>query len=377
VEDNLKKVFIRALTVFLLIFAISFPPAVNASETAIDRIFSKKDISKKRIESKAVFNEEYPETLLYLINNAKESVLMAHYSFNTETKTAGKIADALIAASKRGVKVSILLNGGKSGVGPKNLATMKKLGKSGIKIDIAVGKRVLHAKLIVADSLWTLAGSTNLTETSMIKNNESNLLIHSADIAATFEKYIEELHKNADQDINLKSNEGAGIKALTDRNFIDCALDLINGASKEICITTYLFSYDIKNAGSNNAKLFAALIAAHKRGVGIRAFIEQSSIAFNEHIHSANMRTSETLMKEGIKGIRFDTPETITHSKIIIADGQKALLGSTNLYKHDIDSAHQVNFYITNAALLDQIGAYFEKLYAKGVAYEQAWRKKQ
>ena len=374
-EVNLKKSFIRVLTVLLLIFALSFPPAVSAFETSIDAIFSKKGIPKDSIESAAVFNEEYPEILLHLIDNAKESILMAHYSFNAETKTAGKIADALIAASKRGVKVSIILNGGKNGVGPKNFATMKKLEKSGIKVDIAAGKRVLHAKLIVVDSLWTLAGSTNLTETSMIKNNESNLLIHSTEIAGTFEKFIEELHKNADRDINLKSNESAGIKALTDRNFIACALDLINGASKEICITTYLFSYDMKNAGSNNAKLFTALIAAHKRGVNIRAFIEQSSISFNEHIHSANMRTSETLMKEGIKDIRFDTPETITHSKIIIADRRRALLGSTNLYSHDIDSAHQINFCTTNAALLERINAYFEKLYAGGVAYEKAWRK--
>ncbi len=370
----MKKIFIRVLTVLSVILAISFPPAVSASETVIDKIFSKKGIPKDRIESAAVFNEEYPKTLLRLIGSARESVRMAHYSFNTETKTVGKIADALIAASKRGVKVSIILNGGKSGVGPKNYATMKKLEKSGIKVDIAGGKRVLHAKLVVADSLWTLAGSTNLTETSMIKNNESNLLIHSADIAGTFEKYIDELHKNADRDINLKSNEGAGVIALTDRNFIACALELIGGASKEICITTYLLNYDIKKAGSNNAKLFAALVAAHKRGVNIRAFIEQSSIPFNGHIHSANIRTSEMLIKEGIKGIRFDTPETITHSKIIIADGKKALLGSTNLYSHDIDSAHQVNFCVTNAAALEEIVSYFEKIYAGGIAFEKTWR---
>jgi len=365
----LKKITLFLTQLFLAIL-------ISSNANAFDKVFFNGSIPAGAIESKTVFNEDYPDHLLFLIGRAKESIYMSHYSFSCETKTAGKISDALVEASKRGVSIDIFLNGGSSGVGPKNRETKKKLERPGIKITINEGSRVMHSKLVVVDSLWTLSGSTNLTETSMIKNNESNLLIHSSDIAKTLMDYIKALPAKASADIDMESKAGEKIRALTDRNFISGALELIKGAKKEICITTYLFDYDMKDEGSNGSKLFRELIAAHKRGVKIRAFIEQSTISFNEHIHKANMRTTEALMKEGINGVRFDSPSGITHCKILMADGYKAIIGSTNLHGADIDRAHQVNFMITEMSVIAQLCSYFEKLYATGVSYKDAYHQK-
>jgi len=363
----LKKISLLLMPLFLAIF-------ISSNVNAYDKVFFNDAIPANAIEAKAVFNEDYPETLLFLINRARESIYMSHYSFSCETKTAGEIVDALIAAAGRGVKIDIFLNGGSSGVGPRNREAGKRLQRPGITVAINEGSKTAHSKLAIVDSLWTLSGSTNLTETSMIKNNESNLLIHSSAIAGTLMDYVKALPSKASVDIDVESAAGQKIQAITDRNFIPNALELIRNAKKEICITTYLLDYDTKDKDSNASRLFRELIAAHKRGVKIRAFIEQSSISFNEHIHKANMRTAKTLMKAGITGIRFDSPSTITHSKILIADGYKAILGSTNLYGGDIDRAHQVNFIVTDMSVIAQLCSYFEKLYATGVTYREIYR---
>ncbi len=365
----LKKISFLLLQLFLAIL-------ISSNACAFDKVFFNDSIPASAIESKAVFNEDYPDNLLFLIDHAKESIYMSQYSFSCETKTAGKISAALIAAAGRGVKIVIFLNGGSTGVGPRNREAKKKLEGAGIAVTINEGSRVAHSKLVVVDSLWTLSGSTNLTETSMIKNNEANLLIHSSGISKTLVDYIRALPAKASGDINMESKAGEKIQAVTDRNFIPNALELIKNAKKEICITTYLFDHDMKNKDSNSARLFQQLIAAHKRGVKIRAFIEQSTISFNEHIHAANMRTTAALIKEGITGIRFDSPSSITHCKILIADGYKAILGSTNLHGADIDRAHQVNFMITEMSVIADLCAYFEKLYATGVTYKDAYHGK-
>lgn len=375
------------IDVIIALFAILF---FSAPVAAIDKEFYDSGVSKDQFLARCVFNDDYPETLIHLIGHAKDSIYMAQYSFASETKTGQRIAAALIAAAKRKVKISIFLNGGKSGVGPNNRLTAKKLSNHGISVTINEGSRVEHAKLVVVDSLWVLCGSTNLTETSMLKNNEANLLLHSPEVAATLERYARELPEKASEDLTLVSPSNKKVVALTDRAFLDTALELIDGAKKEICITTYLFDMGMKkteysksaedvpfepNEKSGAAQLFKALVKAHERGVKIRAFIEQSSIAFNEHIHSANMRTTEYLIKKGVKGIRFDSPSTITHSKILISDGYRALLGSTNLHGSDIDRAHQVNFLVTDIGLVAQLCTYFEKLYETGVSYKEAYKK--
>ncbi|MDD2717224.1 MAG: phospholipase D-like domain-containing protein [Candidatus Wallbacteria bacterium] len=75
----------------------------------------------------------------------------------------------------------------------------------------------------------------------------------------------------------------------------------------------------------------------------------------------ANLKSSEFLQKQGITEIRFDDPQVISHDKIIITDKSTALLGSTNWYYVDIDSAHQVNFVERKPEIVKSIQEYFDQ----------------
>lgn len=93
----------------------------------------------------------------------------------------------LVAASKRGVKVTLLTNSLESTdqvvvhAGYANIR--RSLIRAGIQIHEMRGSEILHAKLIVIDSYKTIIGSHNLDMLSMKRNSEVGLLVKSSTFA--------------------------------------------------------------------------------------------------------------------------------------------------------------------------------------------------
>ncbi len=330
-------------------------------------LFSASPYALEPKNPRSVFNQEYDAVLLGLIQKAKVSIYASHFTFSTQEDICNEIVQSLREAAKRGVAVKLFLEGKKKGAKDKNIKAEKILKEAGIQVVLNASRRVAHAKLFVVDEEWVLSGSTNISHSSMKNNNEANLLLKSPQIAQTLQKYIKSLMENSDREIVVESKAENQIQAITDKSFFSYALDMIQNAQKELCITTYLFDYMPDAPDSNISKLFQALVQAHKRGVKIRIFLEQSSFHFNEHIHEKNLESAQFLYSQGIEGIRFDKPNQISHSKIILSDQKKALLGSTNWYCYDIDLGHQVNFIIEEKNILAQLAEYFDSLYSAGV----------
>jgi phosphatidylserine/phosphatidylglycerophosphate/cardiolipin synthase-like enzyme len=98
------------------------------------------------------------------------------------------LRNALIAASKRGVKVTLLTNSLESTdqvvvhAGYANLR--RSLIRNGIQVHEQCGIDPLHAKLIVIDGCKTIVGSHNLDMLSMKRNSEVGLLVSSTTFAA-------------------------------------------------------------------------------------------------------------------------------------------------------------------------------------------------
>ena len=93
----------------------------------------------------------------------------------------------LVAASKRGVRVTLLTNSLESTdqvvvhAGYTNLR--RSLVRTGIQIHEMRGSDTLHAKLIVIDGYKTIIGSHNLDMLSMKRNSEVGLLVNSTTFA--------------------------------------------------------------------------------------------------------------------------------------------------------------------------------------------------
>ncbi|MAC84018.1 MAG: nuclease [Arcobacter sp.] len=106
--------------------------------------------------------DETKDNIFNLIKNAKKSISIGMYNFSYK-----KLAKQLVASSKNGVNIKIILD--KSKVS-KDDKIYKYFKKNGITVKIADKK--LHTKLAVFDEKIAVMGSINWTKESFKDNYE-------------------------------------------------------------------------------------------------------------------------------------------------------------------------------------------------------------
>ncbi|MEV4782550.1 cardiolipin synthase [Burkholderia sp. LMU1-1-1.1] len=130
------------------------------------------------------------------IQEAKKSIHLTSAYFVPDRQTV----DALIAAAKRGVDVTIVLPGvSDSGlVFHASHALYDELLSNGIKI-YHLKLAVLHAKTAVIDGTWSTVGSTNIDTRSFLHNSELNVVVLGAAFGNEMEKAFQEDMRDSKQ----------------------------------------------------------------------------------------------------------------------------------------------------------------------------------
>ena len=117
------------------------------------------------------------------------------------------LLDDLIEASKRGVDVKVMLEGGEEFLGENfteaQTKTKEYLEEGGVKVKFDGEGVTTHAKLIVIDERVVILGSTNWNYYSLDRNNEASVLIKSNEAGIYYEDYFEKLWNQW----NIKINE--------------------------------------------------------------------------------------------------------------------------------------------------------------------------
>ena len=131
-------------------------------------------------------NGSCAEAIIKELNNAENSVLVQAYSF-----THAPIAEALLKAHKRGVKVEVILD--KTQRSRKD-SLAEFLANSGILIRIDAAHAKAHNKVMIIDSEIIITGSFNFSRAADERNAENLLIIRDKDLG---EKYIENWHEHA------------------------------------------------------------------------------------------------------------------------------------------------------------------------------------
>ena len=98
----------------------------------------------------------------------------------------GVALETLLEALRRGVKVQILLPGPHTDAALVQHASRAKWGallKNGAEIHL-YQPTMFHCKVLVVDGVWTSVGSTNFDNRSFRLNDEANLNVYDAEVAA-------------------------------------------------------------------------------------------------------------------------------------------------------------------------------------------------
>ena len=113
-----------------------------------------------------------------LIDQAESSIYVQAYGI-----TSNAIANRLVAAHNRGLRVSVLLD--KSNLTDK-YSQISRLRKSGIDVSIDRVPGIAHNKVMIIDEKIVITGSFNFTNAADKRNAENVIIINNASIAKQY-----------------------------------------------------------------------------------------------------------------------------------------------------------------------------------------------
>jgi len=314
-----------------------------------------------------VVDQEYYGVLQGLLTHARVRVAVMHLTLYSERGKARVIANALVQAAKRGVEVTVLLESGKDSVADRNMLTRNLLQRAGVGVFENAPGTFVHSKLLLVDDS-VLVGSSNLTNSSLGRNHEANVLICSQQASSELWEYVRYVcsHPGQERSVSLDLEDGF-TRVMTDGAFFGEALELIDSARESVRVVTYMLALG-RDPDSQVRSLCRAIGRAVDRGVHVEFLLEQSDFA--PHVNAMARYAARHLGALGVRAIRKDSIERITHSKMIIVDGRRVLLGSTNWQNSGRSCVHQVNVLTADAEATGKLSEYFDELFARAEDFE-------
>lgn len=138
-----------------------------------------------QVNALCAFNEECEAVVLEGIAKSRESIWVAAYAF-----TRTRIAAALVAAHRRGVRVEVKMDVNQAEfIGAQKLvAWLRAEGIPVTLIRTAGEYSAMHNKFMVFDLRWVVTGSYNFTTTAQVSNWENLVWLDSVDMAEQYKQ---------------------------------------------------------------------------------------------------------------------------------------------------------------------------------------------
>jgi phosphatidylserine/phosphatidylglycerophosphate/cardiolipin synthase-like enzyme len=286
------------------------------------------------------------EAVLADINSAQKSIDMAMYNFSLK-----RVADALIAAKSRGVKVRVVTE-----TDSIDGAQLVRLIKSGIKV---IGDRhegLMHNKFLIFDRKVVWMGSNNFTGSGTYVDNNNFLRFVSADMVENYTTEFEEMFVKdlfgADSPANTPHPEFevAGVKLenyfAPEDHISPRLVKLVNSAQKNIDFMAYSFTSD---------PIGQAMLDRGKAGVKVRG-------VFDDQQYHSNQGSEYLRLKRAKMDVRLDGNSGLMHHKVIVIDNRLVIFGSYN-FTASADKTNDENLVVLDdPQIAAQFKAEFEKV---------------
>jgi phosphatidylserine/phosphatidylglycerophosphate/cardiolipin synthase-like enzyme len=141
------------------------------------------------------------------------------------------------------------------------------------------------------------------------------------------------------------------VRLVTDKAALSAIVGLVDGAMTSLQMVELEF---IDGWAPNTVR--DALVRAAARGVRVQVLMESD-------VEKNDPRLTE-LTGAGIEA-RLDGASRTLHTKLVVADRTRALVGSTNLSTSSLNYNHEANLALDGAALAEPFAAYADALWSK------------
>lgn len=133
---------------------------------------------------------------------------------------------------------------------------------------------------------------------------------------------------------------------------------LIEQAQKSIQLVMFFVRYKDEVRCPIDA-LVQALIAARKRGVDVKVLLDKDRETDVYGSHIINKDAFDKLSAAGVN-VRYDSPERLTHTKLITVDDRHTVLGSHNWTAGSMYAYDDTSLYLESRALAAHYGRDFQ-----------------
>lgn len=151
----------------------------------------------------------------------------------------------------------------------------------------------------------------------------------------------------------------ARVAAADDRDYFAAVHSLLQEAEHSVDVVLYQGRFYFHYPASKTNAMIYDLIDASERGVKVRVVIERAD--WNADNTEENRDVALVLDRSGVE-VYFDSPQTTSHTKLVIADGRYVVVGSTNWSHYALDSNNEANVVIESEGVARAFTRYFEDL---------------
>ena len=251
-----------------------------------------------------------------LIDGANSRVDVAQFTFSVS-----EIADALLRAHERGVRVRLAMDAAQDKPGTRS----QELQQAGLDVRFISGKPtnshngLQHAKFLLVDgtTLWT--GSNNFSSTGTTINEENAIVLRASNqhpVVTGFQCHFQAIWNGNHEDAGACSNDRVAFApSSAPRKMVR---DRIRAAQRSVDVIMHHFTF---------GDLVKELRKAAERGVRVRVLLNENT----REEHSGSVWTA--LIEAGGQLRYKQTNESLyqlLHHKMAIIDGQVLINGSGN-----------------------------------------------
>lgn len=120
-----------------------------------------------------------------------------------------------------------------------------------------------------------------------------------------------------------------GLSFLPREDYYVSVRKAIKEARESIYIAMYIMRYH--NISHHPADiLIKELIAAHKRGIKVKVILDEFATVTREEKKEPMCQPAYEVLKKNGVDVRFDSPEVLTHTKLVVVDEYLTFVGSAN-----------------------------------------------
>lgn len=153
------------------------------------------------------------------------------------------------------------------------------------------------------------------------------------------------------------------IQLVTDAQYFDVAKKMIQEAKSSLRVMMFEMGYYEKYSNTPSNILIKELIEARKRRVKVEVILEVRE--GDDRTTKRNRQTGKILSEGGVEVI-YDPPLKTMHGKLMVADGELILLGSTNWVFSSLTNNNEVSVLIRSKELAKALIDYFNEVKATG-----------